>query len=170
MAVNNFKPSLKFILQFEGGFVNHPHDPGGATNLGVTIGTLSLVLGRPATIDEVKALTPRTVAPIYRKRYWDAVRGDDLPLGVDLAVFDFGIHSGPARSAMAVQRVLGVADDGQIGPITIAAAQKADSEDVIEELCDDRLRFLRGLTIFETFGKGLKNRVSKARKAALSML
>src|SRR5687767_1827204 len=97
MAADNFDASLKFVLQFEGGFVDHPKDPGGATNLGVTIHTLSAVLGRPATKAEVKALTPKTVAPIYRQRYWDKVRGDDLPLGVDLAVFDFGVHSGPKR-------------------------------------------------------------------------
>lgn len=170
MAAKNFDASLKFVLQFEGGFVNHPDDPGGATNLGVTIGTLSLVLGRPATVAEVKALTPKTVAPIYRQRFWDAVSGDDLPLGVDLAVFDFAVHSGPKRAAIALQRVLKVGDDGDIGSITIEAASKADPSQVIKTLCADRLKFLKGLTVFTKFGPGLKSRVDKALAAALSMV
>src|SRR5215208_1126468 len=98
MAIGNFEACLQFTLQFEGGFVNDPDDPGGATNLGVTTDTLSDVLGRKATIDDVKKLTPRTVEPIYLQRYWTPVRGDELPFGLDLAVFDFGVHSGPARA------------------------------------------------------------------------
>jgi lysozyme family protein len=170
MATGNFEACLKFTLQFEGGFVNDPRDPGGATNLGVTVGTLSEVLGHRATVDEVKALTPKTVAPIYRQRYWKVVHGDDLPVGVDLAVFDYGVHSGPKRGAKALQRVLGLEDDGDIGDITLKKAREVDSKSLIGILCDQRLEFLRGLAVFQSFGKGLKSRVDKCRAAALSMV
>jgi lysozyme family protein len=170
MAAGNFEECLKFTLQFEGGFVNNPADPGGPTNLGVTQATLSSFLGRQATIAEVQALTPEKVAPIYRHRYWDNVQGDQLPLGVDLAVFDFGVHSGPSRGAMSLQRVLKLADDGQIGPVTIAAAKKADPTATVNGVCDERFAFLQALKIFKKFGKGLTSRVDKCRKAALSMI
>jgi hypothetical protein len=99
MAASNFDKCFKFILQFEGGFTNDPKDPGGPTNLGITQATLSAFIGRQATIAEVKALTPAKAAPIYRGKFWDHVNGDNLPVGIDLAVFDFGVHSGPSRGA-----------------------------------------------------------------------
>ena len=170
MAKQNFDKSLEFTLQFEGGFVNNPKDPGGPTNLGVTQKTLSGVLGRKATVDDVKALTPKKVAPVYRKLYWDKVRGDELPFGVDLAVFDFGVHSGPKRSAEFLQRVVGVADDGDIGDITLKAVRKVDPKTLVEVLCAERLKFLKGLKVFKDFGPGLTNRVTKAKAACLSMV
>jgi lysozyme family protein len=170
MAADNFAPCLKFVLQFEGGFVNHPKDPGGATNLGVTIGTLSRFLGHPATVHDVQNLTPKTVEPIYRRFFWDKVGGDDLPMGLDLAVFDFGVHSGPSRGIIGLQRVLGLADDGQMGPVTITTAKRADPMLAVQRLCAARLAFLSQLTVFKTFGKGLKSRVSKCENAALSMI
>ena len=170
MASNNFDNCLTFVLQFEGGYVNHPDDPGGPTNLGITQSTLSSFIGRQATIEEVKALTPAKVAPIYRLRYWDRVQGDDLPAGVDLAVFDFGVHSGPTRSVMSLQRVLGVADDGKLGPVTLTAANAASPLKTVNALCDARLDFLMQLKVFQSFGPGLTNRVSKCRAAALDIV
>jgi len=175
MAADNFDACLRFTLKFEGGFVNNPKDPGGPTNLGVTQATLSASLGRPASIADVKALTPKTVAPIYRKKFWDAVMGDSLPIGVDLAVFDWGVHSGPTRGAIGLQRAIGVADDGRIGPVTIAATKKFVSQAngarlLVQRICAARLSFLTHLTIFRTFGPGLKSRVDKCEKAALSMI
>jgi lysozyme family protein len=170
MAAGNFEACLKFVLQFEGGFVNNPDDPGGPTNLGVTQATLSGFLGRQATIADVKALTPEKVAPIYRLRFWDSLHGDELPVGIDLAVFDFGVHSGPSRGAISLQRVLKLGDDGKIGPVTIAAANKADKKTTIDGICDERMAFLRSLKVFKAFGKGLTSRVDKCRKAALSMI
>jgi lysozyme family protein len=170
MAKDNFDSCLKFVLKFEGGFVNDPRDPGGPTNLGVTQRTLSGFLGRPASIDDVKKLTPKTVAPIYRQNYWNKVSGDDLPAGVDLAVFDFGVHSGPRRGVIGLQRALGLADDGQSGPITVAAAGKADPTVTVQQVCAERLAFLSRLTVFKAFGKGLRSRVEKCEKAALGMI
>ena len=141
MAASNFDKCFKFILQFEGGFTNDPKDPGGPTNLGITQATLSAFIGRQATIAEVKALTSAKVAPIYRGKFWDHVNGDNLPRGIDLAVFDFGVHSGPSRGVAALQRAINVADDGSLGPVTTAAANKADPEG-----CDQRhLRRPHGL-------------------------
>jgi len=172
MAAGNFEACLKFTLQFEGGFVNDPDDPGGPTNLGVTQATLSTFLGRQATIAEVKALTPERVAPIYRLKFWDNVQGDELPVGIDLAVFDFGVHSGPSRGVISLQRVLELADDGKVGPVTIAAANKANPGETVNGICDERMAFLRKLKVFQNpkFKQGLTNRVDKCRKAALSMI
>lgn len=170
MAAGNFEKCLQFTLKFEGGFTNNPKDPGGPTNLGVTQATLSGFLGRQATIAEVKALTPATVAPLYRHRFWDHVGGDDLPEGIDLAVFDFGVHSGPSRGVIGLQRALGIADDGDVGDVTIKAANKADPKTTINAVCDGRMAFLRQLKVFKAFGKGLTSRVDKCRTAALSMV
>lgn len=170
MPDSAFDACLKFVLQFEGGFVNDPRDPGGATNLGVTIGTLSRFLGRPATVAEVKKLSPRSVAPIYKKMFWDEVQAGAIPAGVDLAVFDFAVHSGPVRAAIALQRVCGVADDGNPGPITLAAVKRGDPSLIVQRLCAERLAFLSRLSVFKSFGRGLRNRVSKCESAALLMV
>ena len=173
MAASNFDKCFKFILQFEGGFTNDPKDPGGPTNLGITQATLSAFIGRQATIAEVRALTPAKAAPIYRGKFWDHVNGDNLPPGIDLAVFDFGVHSGPSRGVAALQRALGkVADDGSLGPVTVAAANKADPKTTINAICDDRMAFVQKTKAFKVprFQKGLINRVTKARRAALSMV
>lgn len=169
MTASNFDSAFARVLKYEGGFVNDPADPGGATNLGVTIGTLSDHLGRRATVAEVRALTPSTVKPIYRARYWQAIHADDLPDGVDLAAFDFAVNSGVSRAAHAVQRACGVADDGQIGPITLAAAGRYDPAVLVERICDDRLAFLRRLSTWPRFGKGWTSRIGAVRTAALDM-
>jgi lysozyme family protein len=165
----NFERSLALVLKHEGGYVDHPRDPGGATNLGVTLDTLSSWQGRIATKSEVRALTVPQVAPIYRRRYWDAVEGDDLPSGLDYAVFDFAVNSGVSRAARYLQAVLGVPQDGKIGPVTVAAAKAADTARVIETLCANRLKFLRDLSTFDTFGKGWTSRVNGVLEDALLM-
>jgi len=172
MAAANFDKCLKFILQFEGGFTNDPKDPGGPTNLGITQSTLSAFIGRQATIAEVRALTPVKAGAIYRAKFWDHVNGDNLPVGIDLAVFDFGVHSGPSRGVAALQRAVNVADDGSLGPVTTAAANRADPETAINAICDDRMAFVEKTKAFKVprFQKGLINRVTKCRRAALSMV
>jgi lysozyme family protein len=169
MAAANFERALALVLVHEGGWADHPKDPGGATNLGVTIGTLSDWLGRPATKAEVRALTKASVAPIYRRNYWNAVRGDELPAGVDYAVFDFAVNSGRGRAIPSLQRAIGVADDGKLGPITLAAAASKDAAQTIERICADRLAFLRRLSTWPTFGKGWSSRVEGVRAEALAM-
>ncbi|RVU17511.1 glycoside hydrolase family 108 protein [Methylobacterium oryzihabitans] len=167
MAAETFGRALALVLRHEGGYVDHPKDPGGATNLGVTIGTLGDWLGRPATKAEVKALTPAGVGPIYRARYWNAVRGDELPAGLDVAVFDFAVNSGPARAIMALQRAAGVADDGRLGPISLKAIHARASADLVQLVCADRLAFLRRLSTWPSFGRGWARRVAGVRAEAL---
>lgn len=166
---DNFEQALSAVLKHEGGYVDHPKDPGGATNLGITIGVLSEWLGRPATKAEVKALTVEKAAPIYRKRYWDVVKGDDLPAGVDYAVFDFAVNSGPSRAAIFLQELVKVVPDGKIGPLTLKAVLADDAKDLINDLCDERVAFLKRLSTFPAFGKGWMSRVAGVRKLALEM-
>lgn len=166
----NFDLIFDKMIKHEGGYVNHPRDPGGATNLGVTIGTLSDYLGRKATIRDVKALTKEAVRPIYRSMYWDKIKGDDLPSGVDYAVFDFAVNSGPARAAISLQRGVGVADDGNIGKITLAAVRKLDPKLVIDRVCNERLSFMSRLKNWPTFKKGWISRVNSVELNATKMV
>ena len=169
MTASNFARAFALTLKHEGGYVDHPSDPGGATNLGVTIGTLSLWLGRPASKSEVRALTRDTVAPIYRKNYWDRIRGDELPAGIDYAVYDFAVNSGPKRGAQALQRAIGVADDGVIGSVTLANVAARPVDQIVQRICDDRMTFLRRLSTWKTFGKGWTTRVQGVLREALAM-
>ncbi|GJD63319.1 glycoside hydrolase family 108 protein [Methylobacterium frigidaeris] len=169
MAASTFERALSLVLTHEGGWSDDPHDPGGATNLGVTIGTLSLWLGRPAMRAEVRALTVASVAPLYRRRFWDAIQGDALPAGLDYALFDFAVNSGPRRAVIGLQRALGLADDGRLGPVTLAALKGRDGPALIDALCDGRLTFLRALSTWPRFGRGWGRRVEEVRAAALAL-
>ena len=169
MTHGNFDRSLELVLKHEGGYVDHPNDPGGATNLGITIGTLGAYLARPVTKDDVKALTPSRVAPIYRMRYWDKVLANDLPKGIDYCLFDYAVNSGPTRAIVALQRCLNLADDGVLGPITLGALREAYPPAIIRDLCDERLKFLRRLSTWPTFGKGWTARVEGVERDALAM-
>src|SRR5690348_2114856 len=121
--LRNFEKSLSCVLQHEGGYVNSPHDPGGATNKGVTIATFRRYVDKSGTVDDLKHLTTAQAATVYRKQYWNAICGDDLPDGVDYSVFDFAVHSGPARAAKYLQAIVGVKADGKIGPQTLEAVK-----------------------------------------------
>lgn len=165
MAASSFYASLAFVLAHEGGFVNHPRDPGGATNLGITRATLAVHRGRAVSVAEVRALTRAEAGAIYRASYWDAVRGDDLPAGLDLALFDFAVNSGPGRAVRMLQRVVDVRQDGLIGPVTLRAAA-GDVKGVIARLCAARLAFLHALPTWPTFGRGWHKRVIAVDVAA----
>jgi len=165
----NFAKALKLVLQYEGGFVNHPKDPGGATNKGITIATFRRYVNSKGTVDDLKHISDAEVAKVYRKQYWDAIKGDDLPDGIDFATFDFAVNSGPGRAAKYLQRAVGVPDDGKIGPATISAARSGFKAGIIMKLCDDRMAFLRALKTWPTFGKGWGARVDSVEKAALDM-
>jgi len=169
MATDTFGRALSLVLKHEGGYVDHARDPGGATNLGVTIGTLSAWLGRPATKAEVRSLTVPAVTPIYKQNYWDKVRADDLPPGVDYCVFDAAVNSGPSRASKWLQRAVLVPPDGIVGPKTLDAVKAIPPSTIINRICDDRLNFLRGLATWDTFGKGWASRVEGVRKEALAM-
>jgi len=166
----NYQPSLAAVLKHEGGYVNHPKDPGGETNKGVTKAVYDEFRDRnKLPRRSVKYIADDEVQAIYRKQYWDVVKGDDLPSGVDYCVFDFAVNSGPNRAAKYLQMALGVTPDGQVGPATLAAAKQADPKITINAICNDRMNFLRNLSTFDTFGKGWTSRVSGVRAMALGM-
>ena len=165
----NFKRALALVLKHEGGFVDHPKDPGGATNKGVTIGTFRAYVKPNGTVADLKKITDAQVATVYRRHYWDAVAGAELPDGVDYAVFDFAVNSGPARAAKTLQKVVGSPQDGKVGPATLKATRTLMPATVIHELCDDRMVFLRRLKTWATFGKGWTRRVTEVRSEALKL-
>lgn len=167
---DNFEKAFQAMLREEGGFSNDPIDPGGITNLGVTMASWEQYLGRQCSVDEMRALTPDVVRPHYRSVYWNKVRGDDLPSGVDLAVFDFGVNSGVSRSSKYLQRIVGVTDDGVVGNWTIAAVNKMDGNEIIIDLCNARMAFLQGLSTFPHFGAGWTYRVNRIERLAKSMV
>lgn len=166
---SNWKPCFGFVLQNEGGYVDNPKDPGGATNLGCTKAVWEQYVGHGVTKDNIRDLGPNDVEPLYRTKYWDAINGDNLPVGVDYAVFDFAVNSGPSRAAKILQQVLGVAADGKIGPATLAALEETNPRDVVTSVCEARLEFLQSLATYDTFGKGWAKRVSEVEQTAFNL-
>ena len=168
----NFDKCFELMLKHEGGFVNHPQDPGGMTNLGVTKQVWEEWLGRQVSEKEMRALTPIMVKPLYKRKYWDAVRADDLSTGVDYCVFDVSVNSGPGRAIKLLQQVVGATPDGGFGSITMALTKKAEADPVriIELYCAKRLEFLQSLKTFETFGKGWSRRVAEVKETALGLV
>jgi len=166
---DNFDAALNAILHHEGGFVNHPKDPGGMTNLGVTQKVWEEWVGHEVDEKTMRGLTPEIVGPMYKVKYWDKVKGDDLPAGVDYAVFDAAVNSGPGRAAKWLQSCVGVEPDGGIGPKTLAAVNAFDANDLVEDYAKRRLSFLMDLQTWDTFGKGWGRRVAEVEKTALKM-
>ena len=169
---SNFESSLKQLLIHEGGYVNHPSDPGGMTNLGVTAKVWEEWVGHPVDEKQMRSLTPADVAPLYKRKYWDACRADELVSGVDYCVFDVAVNSGPGRAIKFLQSCVNVTADGGFGPATLAAVKVAeqDPQRLIELYCAKRLEFLQSLKTFETFGKGWSRRVAEVKEQALKML
>jgi lysozyme family protein len=166
----NFRRSLAHVLKHEGGFVNHPRDPGGATNKGVTIATYRRYIKPNGTVRDLRAITDAEVAKVYKEHYWDAVAGDLLPDGVDFAVFDFAVNSGPSRAIRHLQSAAGVEADGKLGQLTMSAVEARVPQTLIERICDSRMGFLRGLKTWSTFGKGWTRRVEEVRAQAKAMI
>lgn len=165
----NFDASMRQYLKHEGGYVDHPRDPGGATNLGITQKTLADWRGRPVTKAEVKALTVAEAINIYRHKYAGVIKYDQLPSGLDHVTLDPAINSGPKRGAQWLQSALGVKADGRIGDETLAKARKANVPQVIQKACAIRMGFLRGLKIWGTFGKGWSRRVAEVEAFSMKL-
>lgn len=166
----NFDAALEAILHHEGGYVHHKLDPGGMTNLGVTKRVWEEWVGHEVDEKAMRALTPETVAPMYKTKYWDKIRGDELPTGVDYAVFDAAINSGPGRAAKWLQTTVGAVPDGAIGAGTLAKVAAMDAEDIVEKYQATRLAFMQSLPTWDTFGKGWGRRVTEVKEAALKMV
>ena len=186
MARSNYKYTLEFVLSkdIEGGYVNHPSDPGGETNLGITKKAYESYLGSEVTSEEMKNLTIVEAAPFYKKKYWDVLSCDSLPVGIDLCVFDFGVNSGTGRSAKFLQEIVGAKIDGSIGTKTLNSLSeflnsrtRLHNEDIVQArisfikmFCNKRRDYLKSLRTFETFGRGWMRRVNLVEEKAIQMI
>jgi len=166
---SNWDAALDAVLHHEGGYVHHKDDPGGMTNLGCTKTTWEKWCGHPVDEADMRALTPADVAPLYKNKYWDKVKADELPAGVDYVVFDTAINSGPGRAAKFLQEAIGTTPDGAIGPLTLRAVAAMPAADVINTFQDRRLAYLQTLPTWSTFGRGWGRRVEEGRVLALQM-
>lgn len=177
MASENLTLSLREILAREGGYVDHPRDPGGATNMGITRKTLarwrSTCPWWALPKSEVRAIKTGEAKAIYKANYWDRIAANALPSGLDLALFDFAVNSGPVRAVKTLQRELAVRMDGAVGPVTLKALQGKIAEigvaALIRAVCGARLSFLQRLVTFATFGKGWEKRVALIQRIALKL-
>ena len=167
---NNFNAALTHVLKMEGGFADNPKDPGGATNMGISAKTLMKWRKRDVTSVDIRALDREEVTRIYRKWYWWPVWGDDLPSGVDLFVFDWGVNSGPATAIKALQKIVGTKIDGIMGPNTLDKVNTYKPVVILGELILQRGNFYHKLKGFSTFGSGWKKRNAETFEAAWDLL
>jgi len=170
MAASSYDDALRRLLAHEGGYTNHPSDPGGPTNFGITIYDYRKYVKPNATAADVRAMSVVEAKAIYRSKYWAAQRCDELPAGVDYAVFDYGVNSGIGRSGKVLRRALLLSDrTSVIDDEAIAAVRATDASRVVTEICEERLRFLQSLSTWKVFGAGWGRRVADVKKAALAM-
>lgn len=165
----NLPAAIKLIREHEGGYVDHPSDPGGCTNYGITIGSYRRYVDPKGDCADLKAMDPSTAEQIYANTYWGAVNGDGLPPGIDVMVFDHGVNAGPTRAVKLLQRLLGVSQDGAIGKLTLAAAWEADLVDLIQHYADARTQYYRSLSTWPKFGRGWQARVQSTEFAAVGI-
>lgn len=173
MAKGNLAVCLAVTLPHEGGYTTDRRDPGnwtgGKVGVGQLKGTNMGIAAHSFPHLDIKNLTQADVIPIYGSKYWAPVRGDDLPFGVDLAVFDYGVNSGVGRAAKELQRVVGAKVDGKVGGETLKATIVADSKATIKAICARRLSFMQSLKIWETFKRGWSRRVADVEAKAMAM-
>ena len=167
--INNFDHCIPLILSHEGGFVNHPKDPGGATNFGITLATLSRYTEQEADIADIKKLDIETAKDIYRYKYWNVIKGDFLPLGIDLIVFDCAVNHGPGRAGKFLQQAIGTHVDGIIGPNTLKVCEYSDAKQVLIDIHKQREIFYKSLDTFNAFGRGWLRRNDNVDSEALAM-
>ncbi len=168
MSAANFTAALALELSYEGGLVNNPADPGGITNLGVTLPTLTAFLGKSCTADDIRCLTRATVTPLYKRDFWDVISGDLLPSGIDLIVFDGAIVQGPGTVARILQRCVGATPDGAIGPATLRAVNDVPADLLIERIRKARLSSYQQDSDWPSFGTGWSRRLTGVAYTATS--
>ena len=163
----SFETVVHMVLEHEGGYVNHPSDPGGETKYGIS--------KRAYPDVDIAELTEDEAAVIYKRDYWDRIKGDDLPVGVACAVMDYAVNSGISRASKALQSVCGISNgDGVIGPHSLASVwttvENDGEESVINDVTEQRQEFIRGLSIYETFGKGWERRITETHEKAVGLI
>lgn len=172
MENDQFEHSLSLLLESEGGFVNHPLDPGGATNKGVTLKTFR-TLYPGATVDDLKQITDAQVHQVYRTLYWERIQASRLPTGIDYCLFDYAVHSGPHKAVRTAQKIAGASVDGLMGPNTRAALQEYvktySAKALIKKICAARLSFVQRLKHAASFRKGWTARINKVQADAIAM-
>ena len=176
--LENWDKSFNLVIKSEGGFSNDQRDKGnhlpdgreGSTMWGCTQYNYEQYVGHPLTHEDMKKLTPNDVKPLYKKNYWDAVHGDDLPGGIDYAAFDFAINAGPAASRKLIQEALGVNADGAFGPMTMAAIEKADAKELMHKFSEAKTAFYKSLSNFNVYGNGWLKRVADVQTVADKMI
>lgn len=164
--MTEFERALAKVLLSEGGYVNHPSDPGGETNKGITKRVYDAYrerIGKP--VQSVRDISQAEIAAIYKASYWDLAKCDQLPAGISYVVFDGNVNSGVSQSIKWLQRALGVvAVDGVIGNATLAAVQNyGDMDRLVDAICDRRLAFMKALKTWKVFGRGWASRVAAVR-------
>lgn len=177
MTTNNFEKCLSLLLKHEGGWVDHPEDPGGATNKGITKKTYESFLGREVQASELKNISKKDVEKIYKTLYWNKIAGDELPAGIDYIVFDLCVNGGPRRAIRTLQKALNntvnweLAVDGVLGPKTHSALSHPfiDHNKIIDRLTREKGKFYRKLKTFNAFGRGWWRRNDEVHTAALLM-
>jgi lysozyme family protein len=171
MAASSYDEALRRLLAHEGGYTNHPSDPGGPTKYGITLGDVRRYVNAAASAEDVKALSLAQAKAIYRTRYWDALCCDRLPAGFDYALFDYGVNSGVARASRVARALAGLngAAAATLDEPCIAALNRAEAKALIGRLCDERLAFLQRLKTWPVFGRGWGRRVAEVRAAALAL-
>jgi len=176
--INNFGKSLDHILQAEGGFTADPKDLGnhlpdgraGCTNMGVTQAAWEEYVGHKVSTTDMKALTKEQVGKFYKNRYWDRVKADALPIGLDFLAASFAINAGVGSSAKLIQKCINAVPDGMIGPRTLQAISGTDSKELIEKFSEAKTNYYKSLKLFSLYGHGWLNRVESEKTIALSML
>jgi lysozyme family protein len=167
----NFDTALAHVLKSEGLWSDNPKDPGGATMKGITFAVFKEFKHNPnLTKDDLRNVSDQDVHDLYKQLYWDKVHGDDLPSGVDYAVFDAAVNMGVGRASKLLQEAVGVTADGVIGQGTLQAVQKANTRSLLENFAAEKTAFYKSLSTFGTFGKGWLNRVAEVKTLSESMI
>ncbi len=166
----NLQRALLLIKKHEGGYINHPSDPGGCTNMGITLSTFRRYLKASATCEDVKALSWEQAETIYRIGYWQRIAGDDLPSGLDVHVFDMAVNAGPGTAVRLLQKIVGVAEDGDLGPVTLRAiASYGLIDTLVRQYTQARLDYYKKLSGWPTFGRGWASRLDATTEVALEL-
>lgn len=164
MSKSTYDEALRRLLMHEGGYTNHPSDPGGPTNFGITIYDYRKYIKADADANDVRNMTLDEAKSIYRAKYWDAQRCDELEPGVDYAIFDYGVNSGIGRSGKVLRRVLGLPDNTSLVTTdVINAANAVPAAELVDDICSERLLFLQALKTWPVFGGGWGRRVAEVR-------
>lgn len=144
------------LIAHEGGYVSHEKDPGGETNWGISKRSYPQV--------DIKNLTRDAAKELYKRDYWDRAQCDRLPPTLAYLLFDAAVNSGIGQAIRFLQRAIGTADDGVLGPLTLAAVQRFDAESLCARFLGQRLEFMTKLSTFDYFGKGWSRRIADQLK------